>query len=64
MGMAEVGSYVLLKDLKVEFKEVEERVQNEGITLCFWLYLNNATALPSTILYQVLLRFPKVSWVF
>nr|GMD84180.1 SH2 domain-containing protein A-like [Ipomoea batatas] len=52
MDMDEVGSYGLLKDLKLEFKDVEDRVQNGGITLCFWLYLNNLTAPPSTILHQ------------
>ncbi|VFQ80761.1 unnamed protein product [Cuscuta campestris] len=52
MGFLELGSYVPLKDLRVEISEVEGRGANGGFTLCFWLYLNNATPLPSAILLQ------------
>ncbi|OMO74646.1 hypothetical protein CCACVL1_16555 [Corchorus capsularis] len=41
--------YILLKDLKVEINAVEE----EGFMFCFWVYLFNSNASPSTILKQV-----------
>lgn len=43
-----IQDYSFLRDLQVEFKEVTNR-----FSLCFWFYLNEASTLPSTILYQV-----------
>lgn len=44
-----VQDYSFLRDLQVEFKDYE--VTNK-FSLCFWLYLNEPSTLPSTILYQ------------
>ncbi|CAH9147626.1 unnamed protein product [Cuscuta epithymum] len=52
MGIPEPGSYMPLKDLKMEIKDGEGRGANGGFTLSFWLYLNCATPLPSTVLLQ------------
>lgn len=47
-GSMGIQDYSFLRDLQVEFKEVTNR-----FSLCFWFYLNEASTLPSTILYQV-----------
>lgn len=49
-GSMGVQDYSFLRDLQVEFKDSE--VTNK-FSLCFWFYLNEASTLPSTILYQV-----------
>lgn len=41
--------YILLKDFKVETEVDEEK----GFILCFWVYIFNSNAFPSTILKQV-----------
>lgn len=45
--VVECGEYSLLKDFGVE-------IEGEGtFSLCFWVYLMNSTALPATIIQQV-----------
>ncbi|KAA8526724.1 hypothetical protein F0562_009047 [Nyssa sinensis] len=46
--VAEDGDYTLLKDLRLEIEG-----EDGTFSLCFWLYLNNSTPLPATILRQV-----------
>ncbi|KAL8512292.1 hypothetical protein ACS0TY_018684 [Phlomoides rotata] len=50
--------YVLLKNLKVEFRRDDADEANGCFALCFWLYIENCASFPSGILLQ---KHPNVT---
>ncbi|KAL3508811.1 hypothetical protein ACH5RR_028212 [Cinchona calisaya] len=53
-NVVEEKTFGLLKDLRVELKDFDNKEGNGAFCFCFWLYLNYSTSysLPCTILHQ------------